>query len=287
MAIIAVASASGSPGVSTLCVGLAMTWPRPAILVEADPTGGAGVLAGYFRGQQDAAGLVELVMAHRQGSLAAALPGMLIPLGESQAGVLVGVKAHEQSVGLPLLWSDLAVELRDLGHRMGQDAIVDVGRLGLDGAAHPLVAAADVVLLLVGNTLPGLAALRSWAASLAADANAGRSVRVVTTGPRQTYSHSDIRATLGLPVLGSIAWQPDAARVLSEGVDFPRGRPFAPKGAAGFAASPLMRSVVAIGESTRALCATDAHALVPDGEVATVTPSLDASHAELDGASHD
>ena len=50
MALIVLTSASGSPGVTTSAVGLALTWPRPALLVEADPTGGSSVLAGYLRG---------------------------------------------------------------------------------------------------------------------------------------------------------------------------------------------------------------------------------------------
>jgi hypothetical protein len=218
------------------------------------------VLAGFFRGQQDAAGLVELVMAHRQGHLSTALPGMLIRLGESRAGVLVGIKAHEQSVGLPLLWSDLAIELRDLGHRTGQDTIVDVGRLGLDGAAYPLVAAADVVVLLVNNSLPGLAALRSWASGFAGEAGVGHAVRVVTAGARQTYTPADIAATLGIWVLGSVPWRPDAARVLSEGASF-TGRPvFGSKGGSSFAASPLMRGIAALGEGVRSLCTVDQQA---------------------------
>ena len=46
MAIVCLTSASGSPGVTTTAVGIAFCWPRPALLVEADPTGGSGVLAG-------------------------------------------------------------------------------------------------------------------------------------------------------------------------------------------------------------------------------------------------
>ena len=46
MAVVALTSASGSPGVTTTAVGLALTWPRPVLLIEADPTGGSGVLAG-------------------------------------------------------------------------------------------------------------------------------------------------------------------------------------------------------------------------------------------------
>ena len=42
MAIVCLASASGSPGVTTTAVGMAFSWPRPVLLVEADPTGGSG-----------------------------------------------------------------------------------------------------------------------------------------------------------------------------------------------------------------------------------------------------
>ena len=48
--VVALASASGSPGVTTTALGMALLWPRPVLLVEADPTGGSGLLAGYFRG---------------------------------------------------------------------------------------------------------------------------------------------------------------------------------------------------------------------------------------------
>jgi hypothetical protein len=51
MSLIVLASASGSPGVTTTALGLALTWPRPVLLVEADPTGGSAVAAGYLRGQ--------------------------------------------------------------------------------------------------------------------------------------------------------------------------------------------------------------------------------------------
>ena len=38
MAIITLCSASGSPGVTTTALGLALSWTRPVILVEADAT---------------------------------------------------------------------------------------------------------------------------------------------------------------------------------------------------------------------------------------------------------
>ena len=66
MAVIVLASAAGSPGVTTSTLGLALTWPRPVLLVEADPTGGSAMLAGFFRGTTaQTAGLIDLVWAHR------------------------------------------------------------------------------------------------------------------------------------------------------------------------------------------------------------------------------
>ena len=50
MPLFTVASVSGSLGVTTLSVGLALTWPRPVVLVEADPSGGSAILAGYCTG---------------------------------------------------------------------------------------------------------------------------------------------------------------------------------------------------------------------------------------------
>jgi sugar diacid utilization regulator len=38
MAMIVLASAAGSPGATTSALGLALTWPRPVLLIEADPT---------------------------------------------------------------------------------------------------------------------------------------------------------------------------------------------------------------------------------------------------------
>jgi len=53
MAVLALTSAKGAPGVSTAALAMTLLWPRPALLLEADPTGGSSVLAGYLRGTVD------------------------------------------------------------------------------------------------------------------------------------------------------------------------------------------------------------------------------------------
>lgn len=50
MGILLLTSASGAPGVTTLGVGLALTWPRPVLLADCDPGAHQAVLAGYLAG---------------------------------------------------------------------------------------------------------------------------------------------------------------------------------------------------------------------------------------------
>lgn len=265
MAIFTLCSASGSPGVTTTALGLACIWPRPVVLVEADPTGGSGVLAGYFRGARDDDGLVELVVASRQGRLADRLPGLLLDVPGTNARVLVGSRAHEQAVGLAGLWDDLLAELRTLA-ATGQDVIVDAGRLGLDGSASPLVRGADVTMLLVGSSLPLLAAASSWANTLKKAAGTGHAVGAVVVGAGRPYGAGEVQAAVGLPVFGSVAWDPRNAAVLSQGAPFPAasfGRRLLRRDAdqRRFDASPLVRSLHAVAESVQGRARTLAEGL--------------------------
>ena len=45
-------SVGGAPGATTTALGLAMTWPGEALLIDADPSGAQPVPAGFFRGTQ-------------------------------------------------------------------------------------------------------------------------------------------------------------------------------------------------------------------------------------------
>ncbi|HEY3407147.1 MAG TPA: hypothetical protein VGK53_03130 [Propionicimonas sp.] len=218
MAIITLTSASGSPGVTTTALGLALVWPRPVLLVEADPTGGSALLAGYWRGQLDHVGLLDLVLAERHGVLADALPRMQFPIEGSDASLLVGTKAHEQAGSLDRLWDPLLGVLQNLSD---QDVIVDAGRLGLDGSPRSLLTYSDVTLLLTLSSLRALAAARSWAATLAADVVPGHEVKVVIVGEGRKYRAREVTRTLGLPVAGSIEWDPRRAEVFADGASYP------------------------------------------------------------------
>ena len=263
MAIITLVSASGSPGVTTTALGLASAWPRPVLLVEADPTGGSALLAGYWRGQLDHVGLLDLVLAERHGVLADAVPRMQLPIDGTDVSVLVGTKSHEQAGSLARLWDPLLGVLQNLP---GQDVIVDAGRLGLDGAPHSLVTYSDTTLLVTHSSLRALVAARSWAATLAADVVPGHAVKVVLVGEGRKYRAGEVGRTLALPVAGSIVWDPRRAEVFSDGAAYRVPR-FGGERAASraFEQSGYVRSLRTLAAALRAE-ATDAPPVVEQQE---------------------
>lgn len=227
MALVVLASASGSPGVTTTALGLAQVWHRPVVLVDADPVGGSALLAGYFQGTVvDDDAMVSLVMAQRDGRLAEVLPRTLLTIPGTAIAILPGPKSHAQAGSLTDLWPGLAFELRAL-EQNGHDVIVDAGRLGMVHSASALIAAADMALLVTRSSLPALAAARQWAVDLAAGSSDGTGAAAVGTllvGPGRPYAVSEVSGVLSTPVLESIAWDPRAARVLSEGEKPPQTR---------------------------------------------------------------
>lgn len=221
--LIALTSASGAPGVTTTALALALHWPRPVVLVEADASGSPGLLAGYFCGQLDPPGLVDLVLAQRSELLAETVPRLLTDLDGANASVLFGLRSHEQAAGAAVLWQPLLTVLQSLADA-GTDVLVDVGRLGLPGSPRPLIAGADVVVLVGRSDLPGLAGARSWAAALAREAAPGHEVRMLLVGEDRPYSSREVAKTLGVPVLGAIEWSPELAEVYSHGRPWPAVR---------------------------------------------------------------
>ncbi len=236
MAVIALTSASGSPGVTTTAVGLALSWPRPVVLVEADPTGGSPVLAGFFRGTlAPARGLIDLALAYREGRLEAALPQVLLPIPGHDAWLLPGVRGHVQARSLSPVWEPLAQALRDLD-RTGQDVIVDAGRLGLTGSPEAVLYGADLTLLVMRTDLVALSGAKSWAHTLAEQSltvGAGATLGVLLVGERRPYAAADVAKVMSLPVVASLAWDPAAAAVFSDGASPPRR----------FDTGPLVRSL--------------------------------------------
>ncbi len=123
MSIVTLTSASGAPGVTTTTVGLAATWPGPAIAVEADPVGGSAMLAGFFRGfQPPRLSVVDLVLAHRDGRLAEEFPDALIPLPGTGAAILPGPRSHAQARSALDLWEPLTL----IGQALDNASVADL-----------------------------------------------------------------------------------------------------------------------------------------------------------------
>ena len=117
MALITLTSASGSPGVTTAAVGLALCWPRPVLLVEADPTGGSAIAAGYLRGgAAPSDSLIDLAFAHRDGTLLEAIPSVTTAIRNTTVTLIPGTRAHGQARSLTSLWEPLTEALLSLIH---------------------------------------------------------------------------------------------------------------------------------------------------------------------------
>lgn len=210
--VVAVGSFKGGPGASTVALGLAGGWPA-AVLVEADPHGGD---VGDRFGFAAPPGLGSAVAAARHGTG----PGWLaehvqrLPVGVE---VLLGGRTAEAATAAV---ASLARYPDCLVEHGGPVVVVDVGRMCPGSVALPLVAAAEVVLVV---TRPELADLRHVATGLARlPLPARQRTRLVLAG-RGTYGPREIAAELGVSVAGVVPRDRWGAAVLAGRVAPVRG----------------------------------------------------------------
>lgn len=242
MAIIAVASAKGSPGVTTTCLALALTWPRSVLLVEADPAGG-DVMAGYVRAELSGdRGLAYLAVAARRDSLDEELRAQVIDLTRAKQAsntppitrlLLPGVTDPVEAAGVAPSWPRLADFFVALGERSSWqrdtdgrerepvDVIVDCGRLISTYPPLTVMASADVVLLAVRSSLRSASSTAPVVATLRRELVAGggdpdRVGLLVVEGGE--YRTSDLGRALGAPVLATLPWREKEAAALSDGI---------------------------------------------------------------------
>jgi cellulose biosynthesis protein BcsQ len=255
MATIFLCSVAGSPGVTTTAVGLAEAWPRPVILVEADPSKPSSVIPGFMQGQLDnTRGLLPLaVQAQRQGLTNDIFWDQLVPLaqdleraeGERRKFLLPGMSNVAAAKGMTGLWAELAIVLSQQSDS-GVDVIVDAGRFAAGDARTPLAQMADSVLVLARPTLPDLAALDGQIGDLGETlARVGHEDRlglVLMEGAVGNYGSREIERYLKVPTIGKIGWDPTNAAVYSLGIAKARG----------FKRSGLVSAMTALAASTDA-----------------------------------
>jgi hypothetical protein len=230
MAVIALAGCSGAPGVTTTALALLLSWPlepgRRMVLAECDPDGGA-VLHGLLQGTLgDRYGLRNLSVAARQGELGDAFWRQLIDLG-SEEGVkdssrdrllLPGITDPVQSASLGSVWKALGVIFRGIEAEHGHDVVIDLGRRGAFGPSGVLAEQADAVIVVVRNTLRCLQAAEARVRAL--EERVGDvGVLLIDAGP---YPAGEVQRVLQVPVVATLPYAPDDARVLSDGAEQPR-----------------------------------------------------------------
>ena len=225
MALIAIASDKGAPGVTTAALALAAVWPRPVLLAECDPAGGDLVyrFPAVDGGRLDPRrGVLSLAVVARRGMQ----PQQVWEHAQKLHGgldVLAGVTNAEQGAGLSLLWGPIGKVLASLPQA---DVIADCGRLGADGPLYDLLAEATAVVLVTKVHVADVIRLRDRAAAFAAAAQSrgrrgfGVGVVVVADHKRFRASLGEVQHVLGqanapATVLGGIAHDPKGADLLS------------------------------------------------------------------------
>ncbi|MFF4699919.1 hypothetical protein [Streptomyces chattanoogensis] len=229
MPVFALAGSSGSPGVTTSAVALLLSWPlaqgRRMVLAECDPDGGA-VLYGMLQGALgDRYGMRNLSVAARHGNLEEAFWRQLVDLTDDGQHdeppqnrlLLPGFTDPAQAAGMAPAWEQLAGLFTRI-ERERHDVLVDLGRRGAFGPGNVLAQRADLLLVVARSTMRGVQAAQSRLEALRGQFGE-LGVLLVDEGP---YSASEVERALHAPVVVTLPFRPQLARVLSDGAEEPR-----------------------------------------------------------------
>lgn len=225
MAILVLTSASGSPGVTTLAVGLALTWPRPVLLADCDPGAHQAIMAGYLTGQaSQGKGLLRVAEAHRdRRPLREVVIDQAIALtgeDEDRRLFLPGFTRVGSATHFGGVWPDLADTFDRLSD-VDFDVIVDAGRLGTAGLPAPLAERSALTAMVLRSSLRSVMSARVHLPQLvddgrSTDTKPGR-LGLIVVGEGQPYAGAEISKALQLPIVASIADDPTSAGHLSDG----------------------------------------------------------------------
>lgn len=134
-------STKGAPGVTSSALTLAAVWPRPVVLIEADPSGSdlvyrcRAATGGPLAPSPNILGLVSAARKERTTPL----QGWTQRLG-CGVDLVSGVTAPSQARGMSGLWEALAGTLRS----SEVDVFADLGRLDRESPARAILDSADL-----------------------------------------------------------------------------------------------------------------------------------------------
>jgi hypothetical protein len=223
--LIGLASVKGSPGVTSAALALAAVWPRPVVLLEADPAGGdlayrcRAAHGGPVYAQK---GLLRLAAAVRGG-----LPGGEVVADEAQllacgVNLVQGVTSAAQARGLGGLWATIAQACT----AADVDVIADLGRLDRASAVMPLAQSTSYLLPVAATSLESVMHLTEGLQDLMGGLAQHAAVRIspVLVGPeshavRDCADLDDMLTRAGLPTLAtqSMPYDPKALERLEQG----------------------------------------------------------------------
>ena len=241
MAILVLTSCSGAPGVTTLAVGLALTWPRPVLLADADPGASQAVLAGYHTGRSARGkGLLRVAEAHRdRRNLSEAVVDQCLELSDADGDrrlFLPGFTRPGSAAHFAGVWDDLAETFDRLGD-VDLDVLVDAGRLGPLGLPPALLERSALTLVVLGSSLRSVMAARVQLPVLTEPDRTGSGLRgrtgLVVVNEGHPYRAAEIGKALAAEVLGRLPDDPISAAHFSDGA--PQHRKFT--------SAPLARAV--------------------------------------------
>jgi len=239
MAVVALLSAKGSPGVTTAALALTLTWGGRCVLAECDPAGGS-IQAGYLAGALPAdRGIRELAVAELRGEqIRDHWWAQLVDLWQQRRErlLLPGITDPAQSGALRPVWDRLAAFFAGLEHaEPAYDVIADCGRLAVADPPWPVLYRADAVLLVVRATLPGMSAalpaVRTLKAQLTEHGAGLSALGLLVTGAGDQPARV-VAQQLQVPVVAQLPDDPRSARVLCHGGSVRLNAPL-PRAAAG------------------------------------------------------
>lgn len=235
MAIITLSSLGHSPGTTTAAVAMALRWPRPALLLEADTSKTSAILAGRLRGQVGhRMGLTGILSAASHGELSRAhIWANSLELAPDRR-LVPGFSTLGASRGASTFWPGLAPLLAALDHDE-VDVLVDLGRCEARDDRSSLIAAATVALITVGASLPDVAAVTAPVDSrtsrigeiqdlVESVGHGSRLHLVVIDRAHENYDTNEIKRAIGLPALGRIPHRTAGAVAIGQGAPLLRSR---------------------------------------------------------------
>jgi hypothetical protein len=241
MSILLLTSTGGSPGVTTLAVGLALTWPRPVLLADCDPGAHQAILAGYLAGRSASGkGLLRVAEAHRdRRPLREVLLDQTLPLSIEEGTrrlFLPGFTKPGSATHFGSVWEDLA-EAFDRLDDVDIDVIIDGGRIGPVGPPAALLERSAISGVVLNSSLRSIVSARVHLPTVRNHPRFSSTDRghlgLIVIGEGLPYRSNEITRALEVPVIANIAYDRQTAAHLSDGE--PRHRRFD--------SSPLIRSI--------------------------------------------